>query len=75
MPRTAQSLSNSCSLAVAEPIGELLAVVGPNGSDAYRAGTLEVPHDPARVGRGLCLEDLDEYPPRRTVDGDEQVVL
>ena len=35
-------------------------------------GALQVAQETSGVGRGLCLEDTDEDPAGRTVDGDEQ---
>ena len=56
-----------------EPIRELLAVIGQNGADADRAGTLQVAQKPPRIGCSLCREDADEHPSRGPVDGDEEV--
>lgn len=67
-------LARRGALAQAEQaIGELFSVIRENGADVDRAGALQVAQETSGVGRGLCLEDTDEDPAGRTVDGDEQV--
>ena len=56
-----------------ETIGELFSVIGQDGADADRAGTLQVPKKAPRVGRGLGLEDANEDPADRTIYRHEEV--
>jgi hypothetical protein len=56
-----------------QAVGELLAIVGKHGADAHRAGAFQVAQEAAGVGSGLGLEDADEDPAGRAVDGHEQV--
>ena len=68
-----------------QAVGELLAIVGQDGTDADRTGAFEIaqveptsaigssPMARAGVGCGRGVVDADKDPPRRPVDGDEQV--
>lgn len=56
-----------------QPVGEFLAVVGKYGADAQRAGMLQVAQEAAGVGSSIGLEDADEDPASRTIDGDKQI--
>ncbi len=67
-------LTGGAALAQAEqPVGEGLSVVGQHASDLHRGGTFEIAEEPACVGRGLCRVDAHEDPPRRAVDGHEEI--
>ena len=56
-----------------EPISELFSIIGQNGADADRAGTLQVSQESPGIRSSLCLENADENPPCRPVDGHEEV--
>lgn len=56
-----------------EAIGELFSVVRENRADADWAGTLQVSQEAPGIRRSLCLEDADENPSRRAVDGHKQI--
>jgi hypothetical protein len=55
-----------------EPIGELFSIIGLDGANVYWADTLQVTQKPARIGCRLCIEDADEDPPRRPINGSEK---
>ena len=45
-----------------QPVSEFLAVIGQNGADTDRAGTLQITRKPPRIGRSPCREEVDEDP-------------
>ena len=67
-------LARRSTLAQAEEaIGELFSVVRENRADADRAGTLKIAQEAPGIRSSLCLENADENPPCRPVDGHEEV--
>lgn len=67
-------LSGGGALAQAEEaVGESLAVVGQHARDLHRGRALQVAQEAARVGSSLRRIDAHEDPPRRPVDGHEEI--
>ncbi len=56
-----------------EQVGELLCVVRKDRANAHRTSSLQVSQKAPSIRRSLCLEDADENPSRRAVDGHEEV--
>lgn len=56
-----------------EPISELLSIIGQNSADADWAGTLQVAQEAARIGCRLCIENANEHPAGRPINGNEKI--